>query len=273
MAKAVAKRDESPVAVLEKVTIGGDLSPLTTEERVEYYAKVCESLGLNALTKPFDYIKLSGKLVLYVTRGATDQLRKINQVSVTITDRQDIGGVYVVTANATTPDGRTDESTGAVSVENLRGDALCNALMKAETKAKRRVTLSICGLGWLDETETETIPGRETHPDAQVRPQRIDCKPEAPPQGEDFDEIHRRHTRDVASDSQVGREAAEDIMQKRLDWLKETSAKAKSHDALKKWVGKDETQRVLEMLPDPMIEEWAAHIASVRGALDKFDAA
>src|SRR5690606_24912460 len=35
---------------------------------------------------------------------------------------------------------------------------LANAYMKAETKAKRRVTLSICGLGWLDETETETIP-------------------------------------------------------------------------------------------------------------------
>src|SRR5574343_296815 len=30
-------------------------------------------------------------------------------------------------------------------------------MMKAETKAKRRVTLSICGLGMLDETETATI--------------------------------------------------------------------------------------------------------------------
>jgi hypothetical protein len=40
---------------------------------------------------------------------------------------------------------------------NLKGDALANALMKPETKAKRRVTLSIAGLGWLDETELETI--------------------------------------------------------------------------------------------------------------------
>jgi len=30
--------------------------------------------------------------------------------------------------------------------------------MKAVTKAKRRLTLSLCGLGWLDETEIETIP-------------------------------------------------------------------------------------------------------------------
>ena len=32
-------------------------------------------------------------------------------------------------------------------------------MMKAETKAKRRATLSICGLGLLDETEVSTIPG------------------------------------------------------------------------------------------------------------------
>jgi hypothetical protein len=52
---------------------------------------------------------------------------------------------------------------------NLKGDALANALMKAETKAKRRVTLSIAGLGWLDETELETVKGLVTGaPDAPV---------------------------------------------------------------------------------------------------------
>jgi hypothetical protein len=45
-----------------------------------------------------------------------------------------------------------------VPLGNLRGEALANALMRAETKAKRRVTLSIAGLGWLDETELDTMP-------------------------------------------------------------------------------------------------------------------
>jgi hypothetical protein len=45
-----------------------------------------------------------------------------------------------------------------VATVGLKGDALANALMKAETKSKRRVTLSICGLGMLDETEVDTIP-------------------------------------------------------------------------------------------------------------------
>jgi hypothetical protein len=66
--------------------------------------------------------------------------------------------VYVVTASGQDRTGRTDTSTGAVTIGTLKGDALANALMKAETKAKRRLTLSICGLGILDETEIETIP-------------------------------------------------------------------------------------------------------------------
>ena len=45
-----------------------------------------------------------------------------------------------------------------VPIEGLRGEALSNAMMKATTKAKRRVTLSLCGLGMLDETEVESIP-------------------------------------------------------------------------------------------------------------------
>jgi len=32
-------------------------------------------------------------------------------------------------------------------------------MMKAETKAKRRVTLAICGLGFLDESEVDSIKG------------------------------------------------------------------------------------------------------------------
>ncbi|EOV0478051.1 hypothetical protein ACOIM4_001927, partial [Campylobacter coli] len=45
--------------------------------------------------------------------------------------------------------------TGALNIKNLGGDNLANAIMKAITKAKRRVTLSICGLGMLDESELD----------------------------------------------------------------------------------------------------------------------
>jgi hypothetical protein len=142
---------------IEQVLAYGDLTKLTSTQRTAYYSRVCESLGLNPLTRPFEFINLSGKLVFYARRDCADQLRNIHHVTVAITSRERVDDVYVVTARATLPNGRSDESTGAVTVGNLKGDALANALMKAETKAKRRVTLSICGLSVLDESELETV--------------------------------------------------------------------------------------------------------------------
>lgn len=157
-APGLATRALPGADVIEQVIVKGDLARLSADERVAYYRAVCESVGLNPLTKPFEYITLQGKLTLYARRDATDQLRRIYGVSVEIVARERLDDVYVVTARATTADGRRDESTGVVTIGRATGDALANALMKAETKAKRRVTLSICGLGTLDETEVETIP-------------------------------------------------------------------------------------------------------------------
>ena len=147
-----------PSEVVERIVIGGDLAALNAAQRAEYYGAVCRSLGLNPLTKPFEYLNLNGKLRLYALRDCADQLRRLHGISIYIANRERMNDIYIVTARAKDRQGREDESTGAVTVGNLKGDALANALMKAETKAKRRVTLSIAGLGWLDETEVETIP-------------------------------------------------------------------------------------------------------------------
>jgi hypothetical protein len=156
---------------MESVIVRGDLAMLQPEERARYYSTVCASVGLNPLTKPFEYITLNGKLTLYARKDATDQLRSLRGVSVAIVSRERVDDVYVVTARATMPDGRVDESIGAVFLGATKGEALANALMKAETKAKRRVTLSICGLGMLDETEVETIPAAISAPaPAQIAP-------------------------------------------------------------------------------------------------------
>lgn len=160
--RALTTTDDQQAAMIERVVVQGDLSQLSPPQRVTYYNQVCESLGLNPLTRPFDYIKLNGKLTLYAKRDAADQLRARDRVSVSITSREHVDGLCIVTARAVMPDGRTDESTGAVSIKGLAGDNLANAIMKAETKAKRRVTLSIVGLGWLDETEVGTIQGART---------------------------------------------------------------------------------------------------------------
>lgn len=146
-------------AVLERLIANADLAKLEPAQRVAYYAEVCASLGLNPLTQPFLYVTLQNRLTLYATRNATDQLRRLHGVSVRIVARERQDDLYVVTAQASLPDGRCDESTGAVPIGTLRGDALANAYMKCETKAKRRVTLSICGLGVLDESEVAAVAG------------------------------------------------------------------------------------------------------------------
>jgi len=139
--------------------VRGDLTNLTPRQRVTHYKNVCESLKLNPFTKPFDYIVLNSKLVLYARKDATDQLRSLHKVSITGLEQKQIGDLFVVTAQARAADGRTDSAMGAVPVKNVFGEQLANAMMKAETKAKRRVTLSLCGLGMTDETEVDSIPG------------------------------------------------------------------------------------------------------------------
>lgn len=171
----IAKQHD--LSVIEQVAMQGDLSKLDSKQRVTYYHAVCESLGLNPYTKPFDYISLNGKLQLYARKDATEQLRNVKNISITSLEGRVVDDLYIVKAKATMPNGRTDESTGAVTIGNLKGDAKANAIMKAETKAKRRVTLSIAGLGWVDETEIETIPmAKKVKVDIQTGEIEAECE-------------------------------------------------------------------------------------------------
>ncbi len=164
-------------ALMEQVFIHGDLSKLSSKQRTDYYMETCSSLGLNPLTRPFDYIRLNGKEVLYAKRDCTDQLRSIRHISLEVVSETISDGLLLVRVKATTPDGRSDSDIGAVPViypnsskdrnnnwvqhpkagQRMTGEDLANAMMKATTKAKRRVTLSLCGLGFMDETEVASV--------------------------------------------------------------------------------------------------------------------
>jgi hypothetical protein len=84
-----------PPEVMEKVVIGGDLSELTAAQRADYYTAVCRSLGLNPLTKPFEFLTLNGKLRLYALRDCTDQLRRLHGISNYITNRERLSDIYM----------------------------------------------------------------------------------------------------------------------------------------------------------------------------------
>ena len=147
---------------LEKAITRNDFSQVGAEDRLLYLRTVCQSLGLNPLTMPLAYLTdRKGKVTLYVKKEGTDQLRKINNVTLEIVSHTVQQECYIVHVRASmlSPHGgarRTDEEIGVVSLAGIdAGEARANAIMKAVTKAKRRVTLSICGLGWSDESEVE----------------------------------------------------------------------------------------------------------------------
>lgn len=173
---SIALRNDVSGSVLEKVILGNDLAALSPIEKVQYVSWICKTLGLNPATQPIKLIKFQGKEIPYMSKDGTEQLRKNNNVSITKIDTQvHEGGLYVATACAKLPSGREDSSTGAVTIATLKGDALANAMMKAETKAKRRVTLSICGLGFLDESELDTMHGAQKV-DIQPVPKKQDIQ-------------------------------------------------------------------------------------------------
>lgn len=160
---------------MSAIVLQGDLSKLTQAQKAQYYHGLCQSLGLNPLTKPFDLLRLNGKEVMYANRACAEQLRLVHGVSITNIHTVTEGDIVIVTATGQNRNGRADTEIGCVSIKGLTGDARANAYMKCLTKAKRRLTLSLCGLGMMDELEAETIPGAVTASidiDVQEQPQR-----------------------------------------------------------------------------------------------------
>ena len=176
---------------LNRALMAGDLAKLSPADRTQYYLALCQSTGLNPLTRPFIVLKApDGSMQWYPTVGCAEQLRKRDRVSTRILNREmGLDGLYIVTVEASTPDGRSEQSQGIVALAEprmtwrknaegkqyqtedktssgdpilvpLHGKARENAMMRAESKAKRRATFAICGLG---------LPGAEEAAGQAVR--------------------------------------------------------------------------------------------------------
>ncbi len=155
----VKRQDANDIwRMMESLVVEGNLASLSSQERCLYYQAVCESLNLNPLTRPFEYIELNSKLVLYATATCADQLRAANAISIVkIVDESD-EQFFRMRAYGEQPSGRKDTAVAIVFKEGS-GTNLANLYMKAETKAKRRLTLSMSGLNIVDESDLDTLKG------------------------------------------------------------------------------------------------------------------
>jgi len=159
-ALAVTENPANTAALVASLVLNGDISGLDPSQKAVYYVQRCRQLGLDPASKPFQVLKLNGKEILYTDKGAADQLAKLHHVTRRITDGPRVHKIgsremlYCV-CEASTPDGRSEMDVATLPIGDLD-----NALMKLVTKAKRRATLAILGLGCLDESELSTIPDR-----------------------------------------------------------------------------------------------------------------
>lgn len=185
------------IEAVEQALLYNNVAQLKPEQRVQYLIRLCESLHINHLTKPFDFITFKGgKTIVYATKDCTDQLRARDKVCIAIKSREEAAGCYIVTVSAKTPDGREDESCGAVSMleedfiynhldqkvvnpnagQSVIGQRRADSIMKAETKAKRRVTLSIAGLGMPTEDDLPALAAGFIESERQIPPALDEAK-------------------------------------------------------------------------------------------------
>ncbi len=164
------KASDVGAEVMDMVLGHGDLSKLDARGRVELIVALSNGIGVNPLGSPFRYILMRGeggqkKLVLYFMATGAEQLRAVHGVLTHITSRVTENNMRIVTCEASLPGtDRMVESLGIVALEDYKGNKLqgqryADALMKADTKALRRATLSLLGMTWL--TSVLSVPATE----------------------------------------------------------------------------------------------------------------
>ena len=144
-------------AIAANIMMHGDVSGLDKSQKIEYIGELCRISGINPMMKPFDFIKLQGREVVYINKVGAGQLRRKHKLSITDVKHTVSDGMIFVTVSGHDANERYDSSTAALTLPEKKGEAYCNQVMKCETKAKRRFALSMCGIGAIDESDITFI--------------------------------------------------------------------------------------------------------------------
>ena len=184
---AAARSHGVDTDAMQRFVLDGDLSSIPPPKRASLYVALCAYIGVDPIERPFLIFRDGKREVLYAARSCTSALCRARGISREILGltTETLAGHETIVAKARATiiaTGRHDEATGAVPVlvndmewdEQARRkvskgwrkptpDEVSNAVMKAETKAKRRAVLDLVGLGIPDESELATIKGARTH--------------------------------------------------------------------------------------------------------------
>jgi hypothetical protein len=143
---------------MSKLKIIHNLDGLSKEQIDQYLRDISEHLGIDPDLNAFDVIRMDNRLQVYARRGTTDMLRESMDIDVTSIDLLDIPGSATFRAtgrkgHAASNLSRQEIAIGSCAIAGLTGQKLSDAIMTAETRAGRRLTLKFTGLGILDVSE------------------------------------------------------------------------------------------------------------------------
>ena len=117
-----------------------------------------------------DLIPTKNGLRPYLNKGAAELIRDARKISITDIEVSEQNGIFVAVCKVRGLNGRIDCDMGACPKNGTQKSPMesYNSLMKAVTKAKRRATLSMCGLGAIIE---EAHPTEYNGNDTEQQPQ------------------------------------------------------------------------------------------------------
>jgi hypothetical protein len=145
---------------VEQALAWGDLSRLTKAELFEVKKRLAERMGVDLSLTPIDLIPTrEGKLIPYINaRGAAELRRRHGLEVVAIEVVKERIGLVVLRCVLRGQDGRMDQAFGAAEWREDRPSDEARSWMVAETRAKRRATMSAVGIfleGPSEEVEGE----------------------------------------------------------------------------------------------------------------------
>jgi hypothetical protein len=113
-AGAARKKGTSPPALsslpdaVRQAIAAGDFKHCTDAEREQYIEALCATIGISPISRPFGWLKQPTRggnhnLVCYALKDATEQLRSLRQVSLSILRCEPVADVMMVHVRATLP--------------------------------------------------------------------------------------------------------------------------------------------------------------------------
>jgi len=145
------------------LTKNGETGHFSVGEKGKLLSFICDEYGLNPTFVPFNFIMFQGKERLYLTKVGCDAIANNKQLTRTITTRHYDADTNIYTVSAIVSDGvRKEEASASVfcagfdnkkqAYVRMTGEALANAYLKTESKAKRRATLAFIGFAFEEDS-------------------------------------------------------------------------------------------------------------------------